>query len=48
MPECEVLISVQQIQKTDLLNQLLQVTMLTKTGEYQCSISVEASEEPEP
>lgn len=41
LTQCEVLVTVQQIQKTALLNDLLTVTMLTKSGEHECSIKVD-------
>ena len=46
-PECEVLVTAQEILKTSHLNDVLKVTMLTKSGEYECAIKVDAVEEPE-
>ena len=44
----QVLATVQQIQKTDLLNDMLSITMLTKSGEYVCAVEVENCEDPAP
>ena len=47
-PEIQVLATVQQVQKTALVNELLQVTVITATGEYTCKVSVETTQEPKP
>ena len=47
-PAIEVVATVQQVQQTALVNELLQVTVVTKSGEYICNVEVETTEEPKP
>ena len=42
-PEVAVLVTVQQIQKTKLVNELLTITMVTKSSEYDCKVKVETT-----
>ena len=46
LDEIEVICTVQQIQKTALINELLTVTMMTKSGDIECAVKVETTEEP--
>lgn len=46
LEEIEVVVTVQQIQKTALINELLTVTMVTKSGDVECAVKVETTEEP--
>ena len=47
LPNCEVLVTIQQIQKTCLLDEHLEVIMQTATGEHECKLAIEACDEPE-
>lgn len=46
--ECEVLITVQHIQKTALLNDLLTITLLAQDIEHECDLEIEECDDPEP
>lgn len=45
-PDIDVFVNCKQILKTALLKKPMTVTMVTKGGEYECVVEVEAAEEP--
>ena len=45
-PDIDVFVNCKQILKTTLLKKPMTVTMVTKGGEYECVVEVEAAEEP--